>query len=98
MIRQDIRLNTEFINANNDLEYYDSDSAHIQATISATPNSYKEYPNDGVAILNFLNSSGQEDFIKRKTIIQLQSDRYNCNNPTVSMVNGKLSLNPNIEL
>lgn len=99
MARQDIRLNKDFINANNDIEWYYSDVTHIERTIEATPNSYKENPSDGVAIVNYLNSNGQEDALKRKAIIQLQSDQYRCQNPIVTTdASGVLTLNPNIEL
>lgn len=98
MARQDIRINADYINANNDLDWYNSDVTHIERTIDAMPNSYKEHPNDGVAIINFLNSTGQEDYLSRKAMIQLQSDGYKCQNPIVTAVNNKLTLNPNIEL
>ena len=99
MIRQDIRAEAEYINTNNDIEMYDSDVDHIEDTIAANPGEWKEHPSDGVGIASFLNSSGQEATIARKVIIQLQSDLYDCDKPTVSFdSSGELIVNPNIEI
>ena len=99
MTRQDIRIEADYINANNDIELYASDADHIQDTIDANPGEWKEHPADGVGITNYLNSSGEQATIARKTIIQLQSDLYPCENPLVSYdAAGKLIVDPNIEL
>jgi hypothetical protein len=94
--RFDIRIASAFVNANNDIEFYDSDEDHIQDTIEATPGSYKEHPADGVNALAYLNSSGQESTIARKIFVQLQSDGYRVENPEVRYSpNGSLTINPN---
>lgn len=99
MTRQDIRIDPDYINAKNDLEWFASDADHIQDTIDANPGEWKEHPQDGVGILNYLSSSGQQAAIGRKTIIQLQSDLYPCDNPQIGYdATGKLIVNPNIEL
>lgn len=99
MIRHDIKVESDYINANNDVEWFESDIIHIEDTINSNSGEWKEHPQDGVAIGNFLNSSGQENVIKRKAIIQLKSDLYECNNPIVNYANdGTLTINPNIEL
>jgi len=99
MIRNDIQVNADYINANNDIKWFESDIAHIEDTINSNVGEWKEHPQDGVAIANYLNSSGQENVIKRKAIIQLKSDLYECNNPLVSYAtDGTLTINPNIEL
>lgn len=82
--RYDIRLDADYITANNDVEWFASDMQHIEDTINAAPGEWKEHPSDGVAIYNYLNSSGQESSIARKVIIQLTSDLYDCRKPDVS--------------
>lgn len=94
--RIDIRVTAAYINANNDIEIYESDEDHIQATIAASPGSYKQHPQDGVNIDSFLSSAGQETVIARRIIVQLKSDGYRVDNPIISFdPNGKLSINPN---
>jgi predicted metal-binding protein len=98
-MRYDIRIDTAYINANNDIEWFVSDMAHIQDAIEASPGQWKEHPTDGVAIVNYLNSAGQEQTVARKVIIELQKDLYQCNNPLVTYTSdGTLNVNPNIEL
>ena len=96
-LRYDIRLNKDYINANNDVEWYASDADHMKKIISASPGSYKENPMAGVAIKNYLNSAGQQDELSRKIIIQLTADGYNCNNPIIQFnASGELTVDPNI--
>ena len=71
-------------NANNDFEWFNSDIKHIEAVIQSTPGTYKENPSMGVGINNYLNSSGAEQEVSRKVIIELNADLYQCNNPLVS--------------
>lgn len=97
--RYDIRIEADYINANNDIEWFASDKQHIEDTINASPGEWKEFPADGVGIRNYLNSVGQEAAIARKIIIQLQSDLYQCNKPDVSYAqDGILTIYPNAEL
>jgi predicted metal-binding protein len=97
--RYDIRLSKAYLIANNDAEWFASDVQHIEDTIQTAPGEWKENPTDGVAIMNYLNSSGQEKEIARKIIIELQKDLYQCNNPEVSYgQDGKLTINPNATL
>lgn len=97
--RYDIDFDLAYIASQNDLKWVESDMRHIEDTIAASPGEWKENPNDGVAIKNYLNSAGQEAKLARITMVQLQKDMYQCNNPLVSYSpDGKLTLNPNIEL
>lgn len=99
MTREDIKVEADYINANNDIEWFESDTKHIEDTINSNLGEWKENPQDGIGIANYLNSSGQENVIKRKAIIQLKSDLYEYNNPLVTYSNdGTLTINPNIEL
>lgn len=97
--RYDIRISSTFVNANNDIEWFASDIQHIEDTIQTTPGSYKENPEDGVAVRNYLSSSGQEDTIARKVMLELQKDLYDCDNPIVTYdPSGKLTIDPNINI
>jgi hypothetical protein len=97
--RYDIRLNKAFINAKNDIEWYESDITHIRRIISANVGEYKENPTMGIGIRKYLSSSGTENELKRKTMIEMQRDMYPCDNPIVTLdATGKLELNPNIVL
>ena len=94
--RKDIRLTKDYINANNDVEYYLSDQQHIQDTIISYPLEWKEHPLDGVGVNDFLNSSGQQLIIARKIFLQLKSDLFTCKTPIVSYnFDGTLNINPN---
>jgi hypothetical protein len=95
--RYDIRLNIAYINAHNDFEWFLSDIQHIEDIIQATAGSYKENPSLGVGIKNYLNSSGAEQEVARKVMLELQADLYQCNNPKVKYSQpGKLTIDPNI--
>lgn len=95
--RTDIQLSKAYINSHNDFEWINSDIKHIKAIINATPGSYKENHSMGVGIKNYLNSSGAEIEVKRKVMIELQSDLYPCNNPVVTYSQpGKLTIDPNL--
>jgi len=65
-----------FINANNDILFYESNEDHIQYTNQATKGSYKENPQDGVNIQAYLNSQGQGQVLSREIIVQLKSDLF----------------------
>jgi len=97
--RYDIRISSTFVNTNNDIEWFASDIQHIEDTIQTTPGSYKENPEDGVAVGNYLSSSGQEDTIASKVSLELQKDLYQCDDPIVVYdQSGKLTIDPNINL
>jgi hypothetical protein len=95
MPRFDIKIDKTFINANNDISFYESDEDHIQDTIQATKGSYKESPQDGVNIQSYLNSQGQGQTLAREIIVQLKSDLYVVNNPIIEITSDSISVNPN---
>lgn len=95
MPRFDIKIDSTFINANNDIAFYESDEDHTQDTIQATQGSYKENPQDGVNVQSYLNSQGQEQILARKIIVQLKSDLYVVNNPIIETTIDKVIVNPN---
>ena len=95
--RHDIRLSKAYINANNDIEWFESDIQHIEDAIQSTPGQWKQNPTQGVSIRNYLNSAGQEATVARKVMLELQRDLYQCNNPIVTMrSDGTLKIDPNL--
>lgn len=95
--RYDIRFTKDYINANNDVEWFASDVAHIHSIISANPGEFKETPTLGVGIGKYLNASGIDAEIKRSVMMNLQNDGYPCDNPIIQTdVNNKLTVNPNM--
>lgn len=98
-------LNFDIALFNNDL-YIDADSGdfviapsdeqHIIDTIAAFPGWWKENPDDGVGLMAYENSSGQEQVLQQSIKIQLQSDGYQVNNPSVARdAAGELVVKPN---
>lgn len=74
----------------------ESDEQHIIDTISAFPGWWKENPTDGVGLFQYLKSSGQEQLLSKNIKIQLQSDGYQVNVPTVTTdSSGKMVIDPN---
>jgi hypothetical protein len=97
--RYDIGIDKDYMNANNDISWNESDIQHIEDTIELRQGECKEFPNDGVSIGMYLNSQGMESDVARKTIIELQKDLYICNNPLVSYsADGTLIINPNVTI
>lgn len=95
--RSDIQLlNNDLVFQNNDLVWDISDDQHIEDTINASPGWWKENFSDGVGIRSYLNSSGQEQILARVIKIQLQSDLYTVNSPTIQFdATGRLIIQPN---
>ena len=74
----------------------ESDEQHVADTINAFQGWWKEFPADGVGIFKYLNSGGQEQVLSRSIKINLSSDGYIVNNPSVQTdENGMLTVNPN---
>lgn len=59
-----------------DLLVGDSDSDHVEDIIGSAPGEWKEFPLVGVAINQYLGSTGQEAEISRQVRLQLQGDGY----------------------
>jgi hypothetical protein len=99
MLNHDIALfnNDLYIDPNTgDFMIAESDEQHIIDTLAAFPGWWKENPQDGVGLFQYENSSGQEQVLQRVIKIQLQSDGYQVNNPSVSRdTSGSLIVQPN---
>lgn len=85
----------DLIISNDDFQIGNSDEQHIQDTIISNAGWWKENITDGVAISNYLNSSGNLQDLQRVIKIQLQIDGYTVNNPTVSILGTSVKINPN---
>lgn len=94
---QDIALlNNDLYIVDGDFAITESDVQHVSDTIAAFPGWWKQFPPDGVGILQYINSSGQEQVIARSAKIQLKSDGYTVSNPQISIdSSGLLTINPN---
>jgi hypothetical protein len=97
MANQDLALDeNDLYITNGDFAIAESDVQHINDTINAFQGWWKNYPEDGVGIFQYLNSIGSEQTIKRSLIINLQSDGYTVSNPVVEVdSSGKLKIIPN---
>lgn len=96
---QDIGLqNNDLLIEDGDLVIVESDTQHVSDTISAFPGWWKENPADGVGILRYLRSTGQEQEISRSIKIQLSSDGYKVSSPEIVRSSlDDLVINPHAE-
>lgn len=97
MVNQDIALqNNDVYIVNGDFAVTESDTQHIADTMNAFPGWWKENPQDGVGVFQFIHSAGQDQKLKRSLQIQLTSDGYRVSNPQVlTDSSGRLTVNPN---
>lgn len=98
-VRYDIALtNNDLLFRDGDLAIAESDIQHCIDTINAFPGWWKEFPLDGVGIMQYTKSPADLQMINRKMQIELTSDGYNPRNPNVTLsASGQLIINPNIE-
>ena len=88
--------NAELIFDNGDLVIGESDQQHIIDTINAVPGWWKEFPIDGVNVIQYQNSAGGSSMLSRKIKIELESDGYIVDNPIIKFgTDGKLNISPN---
>lgn len=93
-----IDINNELIVQNNDFIIDISDEQHIIDTINANVGTWKENPNDGVGIRQYIKGRGVENILSRSIKIQLKSDNYNSS-PIVSFdSSGKLTIDANVTI
>ena len=97
-VRYDIGINDggALLFANGDLVINESDQQHIADTINANVGWWKEFPTDGVGIINYQNSAGDIQKLARKIKIELEKDGYKVDNPIIELgTDGKLNIYPN---
>lgn len=81
---------------NEDLVWDVSDEQHIEDTINAFPGYWQENFSDGVGVVSFQNSDGQEQILARLLKLELESDLYTVDNPKISFdTAGNLVIQPN---
>jgi len=95
--RTDIKIdNNDIVIFNNDLVLVQSDDQHIADTINAAPGWWKQFPVDGVGILNYFKGRNVQQELARSIQINLQSDGYNSR-PLISYDNsGNLIIDTNV--
>jgi hypothetical protein len=96
-MNQDFALqNNDLLIVNGDFAIAESDSQHIADTLNAFPGWFKEFPQDGIGVFDYYNSSGREQVLKRNIQIQLQADGYKVKDPQVKInAAGQMTINPN---
>ena len=77
-IFKDIITDTDFDLSivNGDISVLESDSQHIDHIITADKGHFRQFPLVGVGIVNFLNSSTEEQEIRQVIKLQLEADGF----------------------
>lgn len=96
VVNQDIALSGgDLLMIAGDLAIASSDTQHITDNINSFPGWWKEVPALGVGLLQYLNSAGQEQTLKKQIRINLTADGYQVGNPTVTTdASGVTTVNP----
>ncbi len=94
-------MTTDFQLTNNDLTITEagdfaiaeSDNQHLYDIINSFPGWWKEFPQVGVGIISYVNSSGKQQELSRNILVQLEADGYTVNNLIVSQLpNGTFTI------
>lgn len=98
-VNKDIALyNNDLFIVDGDFAIVESDVQHVSDTLAAFPGWWKENPTDGVGLMSYLHSAGQQQVLRRSMEINLSSDGYKANAVQVILdAAGKLTINPNAE-
>lgn len=67
------------ITDNGDFSILDSDQQHVILIINTYFGQWKQSPFLGVGIIRYLNSSGQQNVLKRNITVQMIADGYKVN-------------------
>lgn len=70
------------INSDGDFMVADSDQQHIILLLNTSFGQWKEFPFCGLGIIRYLNSSGQQQTLRRAITVQLIADGYNVKDVT----------------
>jgi hypothetical protein len=99
-MRTDILLNNnDCLFSDGDFSAGASDEQHIIDTIAAFKGWWKQYPLDGVGVAYYQKGNVDKQDLTKNIRIQLQSDGYRVDNPTVNLsADGQLIINPNASL
>lgn len=95
--RYDISLqDNDCLFASGDFIAGESDEQHIIDTIAAFKGCWKQFPLDGVGVAYYQKGNINNQDLTKNIRIQLQSDGYKVDNPTVTLSpSGQLIINPN---
>lgn len=87
-MRKDILVedNNDLLIENGDFVVGDSDIQHIDHIITAQPGEYKETPQLGFGVINYLKSNATKTKFKRDLRVQLNFDGYE--NPNIDLEDG----------
>ncbi|CAB4128048.1 hypothetical protein UFOVP105_14 [uncultured Caudovirales phage] len=72
---------------NGDISVLESDSQHIDHIITADKGHFRQFPLVGVGIVNFLNSSTEEQEIRQSIKLQLEADGFSVKQIKISASN-----------
>ena len=67
------------INSLGDFDVKDSDQQHVVLLINTFIGQWKQFPYCGVGIIRYLNSSGQQQTLRRNITVQMIADGYKVN-------------------
>lgn len=81
--------------ATGDFEIAASDQQHISDIIESFAGHWKEFPDVGVGIDKYLNSTGTYQDIERLVYLQLTKDGYQCAPRATTGPDGKLVIDTN---
>lgn len=78
-----------------DFYFEASDEQHIGDIVRSYPGEYKQYPDVGVGVGDYLNSSGKQAELQRKITVQLEADGFVVNRAKVVITPDSFTINPN---
>lgn len=72
-----------------------SDNQHLQDAMLAAPGWWKQFPQNGIAIVSYQKARVQPLKVLAKVKQQLSNDGYTLVNPKVPFINGTMGVIPN---
>jgi len=95
--RTDLKLiNNDVQILNNDLVLAESDDQHIADTLNAFSGWWKQFPSDGVGVMQYFKGRNVQQELARSIQINLKSDGYNAR-PIISFdSSGNLIIDTNV--
>jgi hypothetical protein len=90
-------LNNDLAFKDGDFFYEIADTQHIVDTINAFPGWWKEFPAEGVGIMQYNKSNIDTQEINRNVKVNLQADGYVVKSPAVVTIDSGGALNINLD-
>jgi hypothetical protein len=97
-VAKDILLdeNGELLFRNGDFVVGPSDKQNIQSILNAFPGWWKQFPEVGVGMMKYLNSTGREQEMQRNIKLQLESDGFTVDSVIIkSTTKGQFTIETN---